>query len=334
MAKNTDIIVVGAGVIGSATAYYLTKMGHTVTVLDKSDCIGDGGSSRNGGGVRQSGRHPAELPLVMYAVRNIWPALSDELGLDVEYYKRGNLRLGKTDAHLNILRGLTDSALAGGLDMRVIDGKEAREICPYLSREVAGASWCPTDGHANPLLTTLAYYRAARAKGARFISGAAVTGIEKIAGRVRRVVTRDAVYEADSIVVAAGYGSNEILGTVGLRVPMNPLLMECLVTEDCPPLFDQMLGTAAADFYGHQSRHGSFVFGGSTGFEAFDKTFGGGSPRSTSINAAVTCRGIIGYFPVLKNLKLVRTWAGWIDDCYDHIPVLDAPDEAPGLVIG
>ena len=112
-----DFVIVGAGVIGCATAYNLALRGHSVIVLEKDESIGNGGSSRNGGGVRQSGRDARELPLAMYAVENIWPGLSDELGADVEYVKRGNLRLGKTEHHLEILQGLARTGVEHGLDM-------------------------------------------------------------------------------------------------------------------------------------------------------------------------------------------------------------------------
>ena len=148
MKNNAEVVIIGGGIIGCATAYYLAKEGVSVIVLEKSDHIGNGGSSRNGGGVRQSGRDPRELPLAMYAVEHMWPTLSEELGVDVEYHKEGNLRLGKTAKHKEILQGLTDRAVALGLDVRMIDGKEVREINPYLSEEITVASWCPTDGHA------------------------------------------------------------------------------------------------------------------------------------------------------------------------------------------
>ena len=145
MKNNAEVVIIGGGIIGCATAYYLAKEGVSVIVLEKSDYIGNGGSSRNGGGVRQSGRDPRELPLAMYAVEHMWPTLSEELGVDVEYHKEGNLRLGKTAKHKEILQGLTDRAVALGLDVRMIDGKEVREINPYLSDEITVASWCPTD---------------------------------------------------------------------------------------------------------------------------------------------------------------------------------------------
>lgn len=102
MSKHTaEVIIIGGGVNGCAAAYYLAKAGmKNVIVLEGSPSIGHGGSSRNGGGVRQSGRDVRELPYAMYAVQNMWPTLSEELGVDVEYYRKGNLRLGKTDAHM------------------------------------------------------------------------------------------------------------------------------------------------------------------------------------------------------------------------------------------
>lgn len=102
MSKHTaEVIIIGGGVNGCAAAYYLAKAGmQDVIVLEGSPSIGHGGSSRNGGGVRQSGRDVRELPYAMYAVQNMWPTLSEELGVDVEYYQKGNLRLGKTDAHM------------------------------------------------------------------------------------------------------------------------------------------------------------------------------------------------------------------------------------------
>ena len=128
MKNNAEVVIIGGGIIGCATAYYLAKEGVSVIVLEKSDHIGNGGSSRNGGGVRQSGRDPRELPLAMYAVEHMWPTLSEELGVDVEYHKEGNLRLGKTAKHKEILQGLTDRAVALGLDVRMIDGARPTDM--------------------------------------------------------------------------------------------------------------------------------------------------------------------------------------------------------------
>ena len=329
MSVHADVIVIGGGIVGNATAYYLCRQGIKPLVLERK-CMGDGGSSRNAGGVRQSARDVRELPLAMYAVQNIWPTLGEELGVDIEYEQKGNLRLGKTEEHLERLRKLTASCNKAGLDMVMLDSKQAHELNPYMSDEVTGAAWCPTDGHANPLKVTLGYYKRAREMGAHFITGEEVVALKQVRGRASQVITDHGnVYEADSIVVAAGFESRDILNTVGIDIPMRKKLIECLVTEAVPQMFDMMLGVATADFYGRQSHHGSFIFGGGAGFGNyydFQK-----NTASTSMSPAVICRGVLRYFPLLENVKIVRSWAGWEDESQDGVPVVGAIQEIPGL---
>ncbi|MFT8887183.1 MAG: FAD-binding oxidoreductase [Ethanoligenens sp.] len=336
MKTTAEVLIIGGGVNGCAAAYYLAKEGVDVIVLEGSPFIGNGGSSRNGGGVRQSGRDPRELPYVMWGIQELWPGLSEELGADVEYYQQGNLRLAKTEAHLKTLQNLTDRAKAAGLDVRMVSAAEAKAINPYLSETVIGASWCATDGHANPLRTTLAFYRRARQLGAQFFTDMPVKNLRKIGGKARQVVTLDGtVFEAENIVVAAGYASRRIVNTVGIDVPIDLKVSETLVTEAQPHLFWQMLGTAAADFYGHQTLHGSFIFGGSTGYDQFtahDETTLS-VPPATSIHAPYICRAVMGYFPQLANAKIVRAWGGWTDLCADGVPVISRVDEVPGLIL-
>lgn len=332
MSNNAEIIIIGGGIIGCATAYYLAKNGvKDVIVLEGSDFMGNGGSSRNGGGVRQSGRDVRELPLVMYGIKNLWPHLSEELEVDCEYHQDGNLRLGKTEAHKATLTKLADNARGVGLDVRMIDGDEVRQINPYLSHEVTCASWCPTDGHANPLTTTLGFYKMARQLGVRFITGEPVVSLGMVRGRIRKVVTPNNTYEGEKVLVAAGLDSRPILTSVGIDIPMTNSLLEALVTEAEPHMFDQMLGTAEADFYGHQTKHGSFVFGGSSGLERYNKD--NGTPVTNSKTAPCICRGIMKYFPDLAKAKIVRTWAGWMDASSDGVPSLGKVDEVPGLYV-
>ena len=329
MSKTADVIIVGSGVIGCATAYYLAQKGTSVIVLDRDESIGNGGSARNGGGVRQSGRDPRELPLAMYAVKicgRFFQRSLNQCGIS----QRGQPGGLKT-AVIWKSQGLTDRATHCGLDVKMIDGKEVREINPFLSDEVIGASWCATDGHANPLLTTLGYYRAARRLGVQFFTGEEVVELQKVKGKLRKVVTQKNVYEGDKVIVAAGYASRKLLGTVGIDVPMSNDLIEALVTEAEPKMFGQMLGTADADFYGHQTDHGSFVFGGASGFETVNKD--NGHNMTSGITAPCICRGIMKYIPKLANAKIVRTWAGYEDVCIDGVPVLGNVDEVPVLIV-
>ena len=329
--STASVIIIGGGIMACATAYNLAKRGvNDIIVLEKKE-IGNGGSCRNAGGVRQSARDVRELPLAMYAVKNIWPCLGEELEADVEYRQDGNLRLGKTEKHLDILEKHTAKSTSAGLDVKMITGDEAREICPYMSKEVIGASWCPTDGHANPLHTTLAFYRKALSMGVTFISGVTVYGIKKVKGRARIVETDDGDYEGEKILLCAGYESRKIADTVGIDIPVEKELSEVMVTEMEPQMFSVMLGTAESDFYGHQTKHGSFVLGGMSGGELYRTK----SERFATypLTASCLCRGVIKYFPVLKDAKIVRTWAGWYDVTVDKVPVIDNIPEVPGLTI-
>ena len=335
MSNTADVVIIGGGVVGCAAAYYLAKAGNTnVIVLEGTKSIGHGGSSRNGGGVRQSGRDVRELPYAMYGIKHLWPTLSEELGVDVEYTQKGNLRLGKTEAHLEKLQTLANNAQSVGLDVRMVDAKEVKEICPYLSDDIIGASWCPTDGHANPLTTTLGYYKRALEMGVRFYTDAEVTELRKVKGRVRKVILKDGtVFEGETIILAAGYESRYIARTVGVDVPMTRLIDECLVTEMQPHMFDIMLGTAGADFYGHQAKHGSFVFGSDCGYEEVTDMTDPSKLITNAMTLSASCRAIMGYVPALKDAKIVRSWCGWLDNAFDGVPFISKVDEAEGLIL-
>lgn len=342
MSNVADVVIIGGGVNGCAAAYYLAKSGtRSVIVLEATNSIGHGGSSRNGGGVRQSGRDVRELPYVMYGIRNLWPTLSEELGVDTEYTQKGNLRMGKTPEHMKKLESLANSAQSVGLDVRMIDQKEVKEICPYLSDEVIGASWCPTDGHANPLTTTLGYYKRALELGVRFYTDAPVKSIQKVKGKVRKVILNDGtVFEGETIILVAGYESRAIARTIGVDVPMNRLIDECLVTEMQPHMIDVMFGCASADFYGHQTKHGSFVFGSDSGWETVDEMVDPSTNLAdpsrmitNSVTLSASCRAIEGYIPALRDAKIVRSWCGWLDNSFDGVPFLSRVDEAPGLIL-
>ena len=333
MKTTAEVIIVGGGVVGNAAAYYLAKRGVEVIVLEGSDSIGHGGSSRNGGGVRQSGRDVRELPYAIYGIKNIWPTLSEELGVDVEYVRKGNLRLGLNEDHIKILEGLTANAQGLGLDVTMVSAEEVKDICPHLSDQVVGASWCPTDGHANPMKTTLAYFKRARELGVTFISGAKVTAIKKIRGKARQVVVEDGtIFEGEHIILAAGYESRFVADSVGINIPMYPYFGSAIVTEAQPKMFDIMLGVATAEIYGHQCAHGSFVFGSGTGLEPTKKP-DMDDLKLMSLEGSANCRGIMKYVPKLKDAKIVRTWGGWMDMTPDGVPVISPVEEVPGLII-
>lgn len=327
---SADVIIVGAGIVGASTAYYLRKMGRSCIVLEEG-MIGNGGSSRNGGGVRQSGRDSREFPLAAYAVKNIWPNLSEELGIDVEYRQNGYLVYGYNEDQKKMIEDRVEVAKSFDVEMNVLDEQDIRNRFPYVSKHVTCGGWTPSDGVANPMVTTLGYYIRARENGARFITGEKAIRINKIKGSARQIITRNGnTYEGDKIIVAAGYCSKPLLKTVGIDIPVQKKLGEVIVTEPAPRVFNHMIG-GISGFYGQQTKNGSFVFGSTSGRELF--MFEKERPLSTPQTPSYICDSLKEDIPSLKNLNVIRTWSGWIDICMDGVPIIGKIEEVPGLIV-
>ena len=327
MNNTADVIVIGSGIVGSSTAYELAKRGLNVIVLEKYPNVGDGASSRNGASVRLGGRVSPEAELAAKAIYDIWPTLNEELDADVEYICNGSLLLAHSESQIAALDGRMSKDIKAGVPSRLIDGKEAREICPYLSDYVEKAVWSAKDGQANPMVTTLAYYRAARRLGVRYITGENVVALEKYQGRMRKVIT-----EAGNVYEAAGFNSRRIAKTVGLWIPFLKRVDECLITEVQPPMFQIRLSSADGNFYGGQTNHGSFIFGGNTNLERYEECYDD-KPINTDKQTSDKCRSIAKFVPALKNVKVVRHWAGWLDSMVDRLPIIQEINEVPGLIL-
>lgn len=330
--NTADVIVIGSGIVGSSTALYCAQRGLSAIVLDK-DVIGNGASCRCGGGVRASARDPREIPLAKYAIEHLWPTLGQELETDIEYFQGGNLRFAVGETEKQRLLQLAETSAKSGLTIRMLEASEARSLCPSLSEAVTCAAFCPNDGHANPLVTTLGMYRHNRRLGVRYITGEKAVELRKVRGRVSGVVTaRGNAYEGGHVVVAAGYASRALLNTVGVDVPFRRKLIEIFVTEAAPHLFDFMMSSTDGAFYGHQTEHGSFIFGGDSGLE-HHPVLRDEEARTLQITAPAITRGVLQYFPTLADLKVIRTWSGWIDLTPDLVPCIGPVEEAPGLLM-
>lgn len=327
MPEKADAVIIGGGVMGCAIAYNLAKEGLKAVVIEKSD-IGGEASGSNGGGVRQSARNLKEMPLAIESIQ-MYGHLHDELGMDVEYVRNGNLRLCTSDEELETMQKSVENQKAAGLELEMLDRKQALEINPYLGEKVVGASFCPTDGHANPLLVTYAFFKKAKSLGARFHTQEAAEEIRLRKGKVSAVVTDKNTFETDLIVDAAGIAGRKIANMVGLDFPMRPLFSEALITEPYPALFRQMIGHAKGLFYGRQTVHGPFFWGGFVGTEQFIHREG--KPLFHFIGPAIS-QIVMDFFPVLKDLHVIRTWSGLIAQVSDSIPVLGFTEEVPGFV--
>ena len=327
MIEKADAVIIGGGVMGCAIAYNLAKEGLKPVVIEKSD-IGGEASGSNGGGVRQSARHLKEMPLAIESIQ-LYGQLHEELGMDVEYVREGNLRLCTNDEELETMQKAVENQKAVGLELKMLDRKEVLEINPFVGEKVVGASFCPTDGHVNPFLVTYGYHNKAKSLGAQFFTQETVMDIGLQKGKIDRVVTDKQTIETNLIVDAAGVAGREIAKMVGLDFPMRPVFSEALITEPYPIMFKQMVGHAKGLFYGRQTAHGSFFWGGFVGTEQFIHREG--KPQFHFIGPAI-CRMVADFFPILKGINVIRMWSGLIAMMSDGLPVLGLTEEVPGLV--
>lgn len=327
----SSVIIIGGGISGAATAWELARNGISVTLLEKGE-LASMASGWTLAGVRQSGRHPAELPLAESAVRR-WEGLAEELGVDVEYRQQGNLRLALTDTDVPIIKQVVADGNAAGIDMTWLDGPEAvREIAPALTSDLAGASFCATDGHANPTKTVHAFADAARQAGADIRTGVEVTGIEVAHGRVTGVRTADEVLSTDRVIVAAGVYAPWLLAPLGIRVPMQVVLVSAIQTEVREPMLAQVLGIPTGGFAGRQQADGRFrLTGSSVPWNESHQTAENVMPPLSQLADIITWTSRL--IPSLGNVRAARIWSGLIDKTPDALPVIEVTPEVDGLVI-
>ena len=216
-ARTADAVVIGAGIAGCATAYYLSKKGLNVVVVDKGE-VGDEQSSRAWGFVRQQARTARELPL-MIAGAIVWQEMERELGADVEWNQGGSLTLAGDEEILGRIRAWLKVGEQFGIETRFLTNEDLKELLPAMRGEWLGAMYTPSDGHAQPNKATNAIAIGAREHGALFRTMEAVEGIEVTDGQVSAVVTERDRIVTKNVVCAAGAWSHKVAHMVGQTLP-------------------------------------------------------------------------------------------------------------------
>jgi glycine/D-amino acid oxidase-like deaminating enzyme len=254
MERHADVVVVGAGIVGCATAYHLARRGLRVAVVERASVAGEQ-SRKNWGFVRQQGRDPLEVPLVMEANR-MWRGLAQELGADIEWTQGGNLALAADDARMARLEGWLGVAREFGLDTRLLRPHELGSVVPGLGGHWVGGMYTPGDGHADPEKTTDAFARAATGHGALIHLDCAVQAVTTRAGAVASVVTERGEIETSWVVCAAGAWSSRLLRRLGVDLPQRWVRGTVARTTSAPPVTACAVWAPGVAF--RQRRDGSF----------------------------------------------------------------------------
>ena len=216
-ARTADAVVIGAGIAGCATAYYLSRNGLNVVVVEKGE-VGDEQSNRAWGFVRQQARTARELPLMM-AGAIVWQEMEQELGAEVEWNQGGALTLAGDEEILGRIKAWLRVGEQFGIETRFLTNEDVKELIPTMQGEWLGAMYTPSDGHAQPDKATNAISIGAREHGALFRTGEAVEKIEVKDGRVSAVVTDKDRIVTRNVVCAAGAWSHRVAKMVGLTLP-------------------------------------------------------------------------------------------------------------------
>ena len=222
MPSSADVVIVGGGIVGVSTAYFLARKGVSVALFEKGRIAGEQ-SGRNWGWVRQQGRSPIELPLMMQSL-GVWQGLSAELGEDVGFRQSGSLYLAETPTELEALAEWLPVARAHGLDTRMLSTSALDEVLRPDGVKWAGAMYTASDGRAEPNRASAAIARGAARAGARIFTSCAVRGIERAAGRVGAAVTEHGVVATRAVVCAGGAWTRLFCGSLGVTVPQLTVL--------------------------------------------------------------------------------------------------------------
>ena len=328
-------MIVGDGVVGAACAYYASRAGLTVTVVERGAVAG-GTTGSGEGNLLVSDKEPGpELDLALLSSA-LWADLAagERFGEAVEYEPKGGLVVAETGAGADGLSELTARQRVAGVDTVEVPADDLPGYEPHLARDLAGGVFYPQDAQVQPMLAAA---HLLRASGADVRTGVTVTGMLRSGDRVTGVRTDRGDIAAGAVVNAAGTWGGEIAALAGVNVPVLPRRGFILVTEPMPPLIRHKVYAAeyvadvASDEEGLESsavvegtRAGTILIGASRERVGFDRTFSVPALRRLA-------RQAIRLFPVLGDVAAIRAYCGFRPYCPDHLPVIGPDPRAEGL---
>lgn len=317
--KTADAVVIGGGVIGTSIAYHLAKRKFGHVVLVEKSYLASGSTGRCGAGVRQQWGTKLNCLLSIESVK-AFERMDEELGYprSIEFKQGGYLLLAYSQREAEQFKKNVKLQKELGIPVRLLTPGEAKEIVPILNTDgIYLATFCPTDGHANPFIVTYAYANAAKRLGAGIHTFTEVCEITTGSGRVESVRTNKGTINTRVVINAAGPYSGVVAKMVGLDIPFYPERHQILVTEPVEPVLGPMVMSFSRRFYCQQTPHGSFIMG-----MADPKEKPGFSISATWEFLVEMAAEITKVLPPLKALSVVRQWAGLSDMTPDAHPIL------------
>ncbi|WP_188043622.1 NAD(P)/FAD-dependent oxidoreductase [Changpingibacter yushuensis] len=335
--RYADVVIIGAGIVGAATAFFTAQAGLSVAVFDSRRAAG-GTSSHGEGNILVSDKEPGpELDLALYS-NAVWHEDLGEYSHLWEFEPKGGVVTASSETGLAALRDFAGTQRSHGIAVEMIDSPAALATFePLINPEIPGGAFYPQDAQVQPILATNHLCRLARELGATFHFGQPVTALVRSGEKVTGVRTDDGVFSAGAVINCCGPWSCEIAALADLQLPVAPRKGYVLVTEPVGPLVSHKVygadyvanvgsGDAAlqASAVVESTPSGTILIGSSRERVGFDETF---SPLAMKTIA----RNAVALFPFLSGINIMRTYWGFRPYCPDHLPVIGPDPRAPGL---
>lgn len=325
-----DVIVVGAGLMGAASAFFLRRRGLKVLLLERGQ-VGQHASGTNFGNVRRQGRILPQIALANRS-RALWGRLPELIGEDLEFIPTGHLRVCYRESELELLRAYNSSPQLGELGLTIYQGEEMRHRFPYLGPEVLAVSHAPFDGHANPRLAAPAFARAAVRIGAVLREQVEISSVEKTGAQFTVTSTGGETFRAPQVLITAGGWASRLSSQFGEAVPIELRGPQMAVTEPLPYRFKEVVGVfsevKSEIVYFRQVERGNIVFGG--GYHTHLANDALLSPHAPEAVLAQLQR-LRRLAPALGRVNVIRTWSGVEGYTADDRPVMSASSQVDGL---
>lgn len=349
--ERLDVVVIGGGLVGAATAFRLAQAGASVAVVE-AGYPNIGASGANAGSLHfqlerrflENGDALAEQAAGVLSLNRLaieeWRALTAEFGPDVHIHMKGGLMVAETADELRTLERKVAREIAGGLDTRLVDGEEARRLAPGLSQTVVAAAHLTAEGHADPKALTPTFIRRAEALGAHLFQNTKVTAVRPDEGGYRLTIRRGAVemeLTARKVLIAAGAWTGRVGELFNLHLPIYPVALLMNVTERTSPVLELLIQHVGQRLSMKQAHDGNILIGGGWPSRMKLDPYGRFDPDQPAEMLASSLRGNLTVasrvFPHLAELNLIRSWTGITAITADQTPLVGEVPQAPGVYV-
>ena len=320
--RHYDVIIVGGGGHGLATAYYLARNhGITNVAVVEKGYLGSGNVGRNTTIIRSNYLLSGNIPFYEHAMK-LWEGLEQDLNYNAMVSQRGVLNLCHSDAQRDAFARRGNAMRLHGVDAQLLDQQQIRELAPFLDFDnarfpIQGGLLQRRGGTARHDAVAWGYARAADRRGVDILQNCEVTGLRQEAGRITGVETSRGFIGARKVGLAVAGNSSRVAAMAGLRLPIESHVLQAFVSEGLKPLIDGVITFGAGHFYVSQSDKGGLVFGGDIdGYNSYAQR--GNLPVIEDV-----MEGAMALWPGLGRIRVLRHWGGIMDMSMDGSPIID-----------